>query len=278
MGEAATWERCHATAVSLTASASVGDNLERILLAITMLDTDLCVFPELAMIDPNCDQAVWDGAAEPIDGPFVAAVRAAAEQAGTAVVVGMAERHDGQVFNTAVAISADGAIAGTYRKLHLFDALGVRESERLTPGDVAGAGVIRVGLRDGSVIPTGVITCYDLRFPELGRLLIDDGVEVLAVPAAWYAGANKLDQWRTLTRARALENTAFVIAADQGPPTFVGDSSVIGPDGALLTPQGGVEVDGGDRSGAVSATLDRAALVAYRRRMPSLEHRRLDHG
>ena len=250
---------------------------------------DLVVFPELAMIDPRCDDRTWWAAGQPLDGPFVDSLRATAANLGIAMIVGVLERvgehrlpqedrdgqgevetsQDGSVrsqrskyYNTLVVIDSAGSMVARYRKIHLFDALGVRESDRI---DVADPEIVTAEI---SGLRIGLMTCYDLRFPELARALVNSGADVLALPAAWYGGPGKLRQWQTLTQARAIENTAFVVAACQPTPTFVGHSTVIGPDGAVLAQAGDVEQ-------VVCATIGTEALAEIRTRMPSLQHQRL---
>ena len=113
------------------------------------------------------------------------------------------------------------------------------------------------------------MTCYDLRFPELARALVDAGAEVLVVPAAWVAGPHKVDHWRTLVRARAIENTVFVVAAGQPGPRYTGHSLVVDPLGDVLAEAG---------EGAAVAHRDAGARrpsTTARRTNPSLANRRL---
>ena len=112
------------------------------------------------------------------------------------------------------------------------------------------------------------MTCYDLRFPELARALVVAGAEVLVVPAAWVAGPRKLDHWRTLLRARAIENTAYVVGVDQPPPRYTGHSMVVGPEGDLL-------VEAGEGNEVLHAVLERERLDDVRRTNPSLANRRM---
>jgi predicted amidohydrolase len=112
------------------------------------------------------------------------------------------------------------------------------------------------------------MTCYDLRFPELARALVDHGVTCLAVPSAWVAGPLKEEQWSVLVRARAIENTAYVVAADQAAPEYAGHSMVVDPFGVPLAQLG-------EGDGAAVAEVSAERLADVRRRMPSLEHRRL---
>ena len=125
-----------------------------------------------------------------------------------------------RAFNTVVAVGPGGELLGRYRKQHLFDALGWMESERLLAGDPADGWSFAVG-----DMRVGVMTCYDIRFPELARALVDDGATLLVVPSAWVAGPNKLEQWRALATARAIENVCYVAGAVQSPPSYTGESA-----------------------------------------------------
>lgn len=221
---------------------------------------DLVVLPEYAAaFDPR---GVGADLAEDLDGGFVAALREAARASGVAVVAGTAVPEGDRAANVVVAIDASGAVVGGYRKVHLYDAFGHRESDRLVAGDPAAPPLVLAVA--GLVV--GVLTCYDLRFPEAARRLVDAGAQVLLVPAAWAAGERKADHWETLLRARAIENTCYVVAAAQQGRGVVGDCLVVGPDGAELARAGG--------AGAAAADLAGEALTAVRERNPSLVHRR----
>ena len=117
-----------------------------------------------------------------MDGPFVSLLAEQARRLGATVVAGMFERTDDLPFNTLVAVGPDGSLAATYRKIHLYDSFGYRESDRLA------AGRIEPVVLDVADLRHGLMTCYDLRFPELGRALVDAGAELFVVPAAWVAG------------------------------------------------------------------------------------------
>jgi predicted amidohydrolase len=222
---------------------------------------DLVVLPEAFARDFGPPGSDVSGFAEPVDGPFATEVDKVAAERGTTVVAGMFEPGEdpGRPFNTLV---VRGAAEAAYRKIHLYDSFGYRESDRLTPGPLEPV-VVEVG---GFVL--GLMTCYDLRFPEMARALVDRGAEVLVVPAAWVAGPRKVDHWRTLVRARAIENTVFVVAAGQPAPRYSGHSLVVDPLGDVLA-------EAGDGPETVTATLDRDVLAEARRTNPSLANRRL---
>ena len=135
----------------------------------------------------------------------------------------------------------------------------------LHPGPLAPALVTLGGLS------VGLMTCYDLRFPELARALVDHGAEVLVVPAAWVAGPRKVEHWRTLARARAIENTVFVVAAGQPGPRYTGHSLVVDPLGDVLA-------EAADGPALLRATLTREGLDRARATNPSLANRRLHVG
>lgn len=246
------------------------ENLERIRQALEEAGpVDLAVFPEAVQIRFGNDLAA---AAEPLDGPFVTTLRQAAREHGTALVAGVFEpAPEGRVYNTSVAVDRAGEIAGTYRKLHLFDAFGDLESERVTAGDIPVV-VELAGLR------VGLVTCYDIRFPELARALVDQGAQVLVVIAAWGQGVFKEEHWTTLVRARAIENTVWVVAVDKAPdldrPPF-GRPGGVGRS-MLVDPMGVVHQDLGPFPAVRVGALDPEAVATVRRALPSLQHRRRD--
>src|SRR5690606_25217162 len=145
---------------------------------------------------------------EPLDGPFVTQLTEACRSTGITAVAGtLPPAEDGaRAVNAVVVLGADGML-GLYRKVHLYDAFGPRESGVPGPG-TAGAAPVVVHF-DGPRV--GVRPCYGLRFPEAGRRLVAAGATVLAVPAAWVVGEHKADHWSTLLRARAIENTCYVL-------------------------------------------------------------------
>jgi deaminated glutathione amidase len=224
-------------------------------------DTELVVLPEAYARDFGEAGSDVSAFAEPVDGPFATEVARVADARGTTVVAGMFEpgKDPDRPFNTLV---VRGATEAAYRKIHLYDSFGYRESDRLTAGDVEPL-VVEIG---GFAV--GLMTCYDLRFPELARALVDRGAEVLVVPAAWVAGPRKVEHWRTLVRARAIENTVFVAAVGQPGPRYSGHSLVVDP-------LGDVVAEGGEGPEVLAATLHRDVLAEARRTNPSLANRRM---
>jgi deaminated glutathione amidase len=222
----------------------------------------LVVLPEYASFFEHRMGPRFAEHAQDLDGPFIEGVRAAAERAALVAVVGLVERAEGDRFrNTAVAVSGDGVVA-TYRKTHLYDAFGADESTWVEAGALEPPQTFLVG-----DLRAGLQTCYDLRFPEVTRVLADADVDLVLVPADWVPGPGKVHHWRTLLTARAIENTAFVAAAGQIPPEGVGTSLILDPAGATLA-------ELGEQRGLALADLDPARLREVRAANPALRLRR----
>lgn len=212
-------------------------------------------------------------AAQPLDGPFVTGLQEIARSSGIALVVGIAETDDDapgrteRFRNTLVAVLPDGSIAAVYRKVHLYDAFGSRESDRIASGDPAQLPVFELG-----GVRVGLETCYDLRFPEVTRRLAateHGAADVVVVPAEWVRGPGKEHHWRTLLTARAIENTVWVVGVGQTPPVGIGGSVVLDPSGVAVAAAGAVP-------GTLVATVDTAVTETVRRTNPSLSSRRYD--
>jgi predicted amidohydrolase len=247
-------------------------NLERVRAAAVSAASQgarIAVFPEGTQARFSAD---LHAVAEPLDGPFCRGLAEIAASAGLAIVATLFEpAQDGRVYNTTVGYEADGGLAAVYRKIHLFDALGYRESESVAPGDevvIASLAGLRVGF----------MTCYDVRFPELARALATGGADLLVLPSAWAAGTFKEEHWVTLVRARAIENTIWVAAAGQVPdpaepptkaPTGIGRS-------LLVDPMGVVRLDLGPAEGLGVGDVDTEQTARVRAVLPSLAGRRTD--
>lgn len=222
----------------------------------------LVLFPEYSSYFVDPFDSSLRAHAQTIDGEFVRTVTEMAAARGIVIVTGMLERGDeGRVRNTVVAVDGTGVLA-TYRKIHLYDAYGQRESDWVEPGAIDAPQTFEyAGLR------VGLMTCYDLRFPEVGRVLADAGVDLVLVAAQWVRGPLKEHHWRTLLHARAIENTFFVAAADHPPPLGVGASMVVDPLGVEIAAVGtGTDV--------AVAHLDAAVVERVRRVNPALALRR----
>ncbi len=235
------------------------DNLAKIVSVIKKCEgaADLVVFPEYCM-GVNKDGApreYVEKLAEPITGDFVGSVIDASASTNVSAILPIYEEDKGNLFDTAVFIEK-GKTNGRYRKINLFNALGVREGDVFKPGNEA----VSFNLEGWNF---GLIICYDIRFPELSRLLALNGSEVLLVPAGWYRGFAKEEVWLTFLRARALENTEYVVGVGNSAPQFIGRSSLIGPDGIT-----DLDLGGGER--LEIAHLDKNRLNTVRESMPVL--------
>ncbi|HYN92905.1 MAG TPA: carbon-nitrogen hydrolase family protein [Pilimelia sp.] len=210
---------------------------------------------------------------EPVDGEFAEFFAAAARDLGMWVLAGSfreAGPDDGRTYNTSLVFDRDGALAATYRKIHLYDVeipgrVSYRESATVAPGAEPVVAMV-------NGVPIGLSICYDLRFPELYRRLAVDGARVLVVPAAFMLHTGR-DHWEVLLRARAIENQCYVVAAAQvgdhepGRSCF-GRSMVIDPWGTVLA-------QAPDAVGVTVADLDLDRLERVRLELPSLANRRL---
>jgi predicted amidohydrolase len=207
--------------------------------------------------------------AEALDGPSLGAARSWARELGIHLLAGsVAERGEEKAFNTSVLVGPDGGDLAVYRKIHMFDveAGGVeyRESDHEQPGD-------EIVLAPVDGVELGLTVCYDLRFPELYRILAVRGARLIAVPSAFTAATGR-DHWQVLLRARAIENQAFLVAPNQvgeAPPHYnsYGRSAIVDPWGVVLA-------TAPDEECFVAAELDLAAQERVREQLPSLANRR----
>jgi predicted amidohydrolase len=225
---------------------------------------ELAAFPEYSMYEKKVVDASFGPAAEPLDGPFVTALAALAASLGIAIVAGVVEVNKGgpRPFNTLVALSASGSLVARYRKIHLFDSYGFRESESIAPSPSLEPVVFDVG---GTTV--GLMTCYDLRFPELGRELADAGAELVLACSSWVPGEGKAEHWRVLAQARAIENAYYLAGVCQLPPVSIGRS-------ILVAPSGGIIGELGLEAAVATFDLDPAEVRAARDRDPALQNRR----
>jgi deaminated glutathione amidase len=229
---------------------------------------ELVVLPEKWNLLAAGDEL--DAGAEPLDGPSVEAARAWARELGIHLIAGsFAERPEGseRLANTSLHLTPDGEIAAAYRKIHLFDVdvggVSYRESDREDPGD-------EIVTSDAGPVRLGMTVCYDLRFPELYRILALRGATVMTVPSAFTEPTGR-GHWHVLVRARAIENQAFVVAAGQvgeAPPHYrsFGHSLIAGPWGEVLA-------EAREGTGMAIADLDFSELERVRADLPSLANR-----
>jgi len=226
-------------------------------------NADLLVLPEGVLARNIADPDAVRRAAQAIDGPFMTQLLAASRGHAFTVMLCIhvpADAAGGKVWNVLLAFR-DGRILAQYRKLHLYDAFAMQESANVLPGDAIAPLVEVAGLN------VGLMTCYDLRFPELARRLVLDGADVLALPAAWVKGPLKEAHWQTLVTARALENTCYVVATGECGERNIGQSMVVDPLGVVIA-------RAGEAPTLVIADIDLARIAHARKILPVLANRR----
>lgn len=246
----------------LRATTDPQQNLEQVVDALREASREgshLVVLPEAMMCSFRRPSAE---VAEPLDGAWATTVREVAASLGLTVIVGMfTTTPDHRVRNT---LLIAGQAEGSYDKIHLFDALGQRESDTIAPGD----DLVSVDLL-GQRLGLGI--CYDIRFPTHFLDLAGRGCGVMVVCASWAPGPSKLHQWRTLATARAMDSTSFVVAVDQaagpddqdGIPTGIGHSMVVDPSGQVL-------LELGEQPELAVVDIDPARIMAVREALPIL--------
>jgi len=226
--------------------------------------SQLLVLPEESMVtSTEAPEPLGDIAAKewPAFTDFIRDLAKAGEIA--IVAAGYEPSSAGLPFNTIVVSDRTGELIASYRKMHLYDAFSYRESSYVMRGEINPT----VFAVNGTVF--GLLNCYDLRFPELARALVEQGADTLLVSAAWMSGAVKVDHWLTLLRARAIENTCWVIGVGSSSPECIGTSAVVDPMGQVL------EKLGDETMATIHAEVSRERLDEARYTLPVLLNRRI---
>ena len=235
---------------------------------------ELVCFPEFQMAYSPLEQTAKELstiAEKAINGNFITTLRKEAKRHRIKIIATIYEnidtnrkkKTDYRVSDTAIMISEKGDVMSIYRKLHLYDALGFKESVKLVGGNNIERPV-KVGI--GKI---GLEICYDIRFPEMSRILTLDGADVLAIPSGWVQGIMKVEHWQVMLKARAIENGCYVIAPDQVGNIFSGRSMVIDPFGITL-------LDMGNKEGVGVVEIARDRVESVRKSLPLLKNRRTD--
>ena len=258
--------------IALVQMQSSQDKQENLLRSIDFISeaaagrAELVCFPEFQMAFSPASQPAKELAAiaEPVGGQFVTALSKAARKNCIGVVASIYERGgSNKVYDSALVITPGGLVSSVYRKLHLYDALGFRESAKLARGkDIK----MPVRTKAGNV---GLMICYDLRFPELSRILALKGADVLVAPSAWVQGDMKEEHWQTMVKARAIENGSYLVAPDQVGNIFCGRSMAVDPFGIVLA-------DMEKREGVEIVEINRQRVQEIRKSLPLLKNRRSD--
>jgi deaminated glutathione amidase len=262
-----------AAAVQLNSTPDKGRNLEtadRLVRRAAAEGAQLVVLPEKwPVLGTGSD--LRDGA-EPLDGPAATWARGVARELGIDLVAGsLSERVPGEekLRNTSLHVGPGGDVRATYRKIHMFDVevdgTVYRESDHEEPGDEP----VLSATADG--VELGLTVCYDLRFPELYRILAVRGARIITIPSAFTLATTR-DHWEVLLRARAIENQAFVVAPNQIGEHAAGLRS--GGRSMIVDPWGLVLALAPDEETVITAELDLDRQADIRRRLPSLASRR----
>lgn len=230
----------------------------------------LICFPEFQMAysPPEQKSESLHKIAEKITGNFVSTLSNSAKQNRINIVATLYEiintnDKNHKVFDTGVIINELGKLQSIYRKVHLYDALGFKESKKLL------AGSIIEKPSKTSVGKLGLLICYDMRFPEISRILTVNGANILVSPSAWVAGFMKREHWEIMVRARAIENGVYVLAPNQVGNIYCGHSMAIDPFGSTI-------VDMENRKGIEFIDIDSSKIDTTRRTLPLLMNRRTD--
>jgi len=259
-----------AAIVQFKASTDKQTNLKKIISYIQKAaskNAKLCAFPEFMMFYTNSKQTSKQLAslAETINGNFVTTIAQAAKENRIQIIGSFYEksRKKDRVYDTSFVIDNSGKVISTYRKIHLYDALGFKESNKMVPGSKITKPV------NTTLGKTGMMICYDLRFPEMARSLAASGAEILVVPSAWVKGNMKEEHWITINKTRAIENGCYVIAPDQVGNIYCGRSLVVDPYGKIL-------LDMKKKQGIGYVDIDLNKVKQTRKILPLLKNRRTD--
>jgi deaminated glutathione amidase len=256
--------------VQMKADVKKEKNLKTIIRYISQAaqkNSALCAFPEFMMCYTPSSQspAQLANLAERITGEFVGAIADAAQKNSIQVVGTLYEKspQPNRVYDTSFLINKKGKVVSKYRKIHLYDALGFKESKKLYPGSSITPPI------KTSVGKIGLMICYDLRFPEMSRMLTSSGSEILVIPSAWVRGKMKEEHWITINKTRAIENGCYVISPDQVGNIYCGRSLAVDPFGKIL-----LDMKKREGLGFVDISLDQVREV--RKKLPLLQNRRTD--
>lgn len=240
------------------------DNLRR---ALALIDeamsiynkVDLICLPEMYYVNPT--RKNLDMVGMPLWNPLTCALADYARKYHVNIVTGCFpwQSRDG-LYNTCLCLDRDGAIVGQYSKTHLFDAIGLKESDLVKPGN-------EICVVDFDFGRVGMAVCYELRFPEYLRRICEDDVDLLCMPTAFYTPRH--DHWEILTKAAALQNLTYLCAVNQYNRFYVGRSCIVDPNGVTIA-------EASDKEGFVYALMDTDYVKEMREKFRTWENRRMD--
>lgn len=259
-----------ASVLQFAPGIGVADNAKK---AVDLIDraakagSRLAILPENSMYT-NADKSPnAEHYSESLDGYFVSELQSAAKHRGINVLAGISEtiEDDKRHYNTLVYLDDNGQLQGCYRKIHMYDAFGHRESDSVAPS--VSCQQLSFTVDD---IKFAAMTCYDIRYPEMTPLLVDESVHAVAIPAAWAAGPMKEYHWNTLVNARAIESTAYVLAAGQSGQQCVGLSAIVDPMGVKIS-------SATEKSaGIATAEISQERVTDVRQTNPCISNRRIN--
>ncbi len=252
----------------LISSKNKEENLEKIEKFVKKakeLNADMIVFPEVFMIYFTSEDSLEKRAkeAETLDENFVKTILKLSKQYNIGITVGIYEsiKDHLKTYNTIITTDDNGEILNVYRKTHLYDAFNFKESDYYEPSNN------KYNVFEYKGFKLGVMVCYEIRFPEIARTLALKGSELIIVPAAWFKGYNKEEQWLTLIKARALENTIYIATSNQIGNVFTGIASFVDPMGIILNRMN-------EEEGLIIGEASKERLKDVRRILPSIYQRR----
>ena len=232
---------------------------------------ELLVLPEASMCSFASDLPVLREMAQQHSPGFIQFITELAQQYTLNIIVGVLslgeDSSEQRVSNQLLFINSDGKVQHAYSKIHVYDAFKFKESDKVKPAELYDDGreFVLIKLKGFTI---GLINCYDLRFPELARELVTRGADILSVSANWIPGPYKEMHWDVLLRARAIENTSYVLASGQTAPKGVGQSMILDPMGITLA-------GCGEQAGVCVYDLSHERIAQVRELLPCLANRRL---
>ena len=242
------WQKNAATCVGLMAEAGLAG-------------TDLMVLPEAVLARDDNDPDMSVKSAQPVDGRYVEQLREESRKNGMTTVLTLhIPTRQGRAANTLLALRS-GEIVAQYQKVHLYDAFSVQESR------LVDAGKELAPLLEVAGMKVGLMTCYDLRFPEMALSLALAGAEVIVLPAAWLKGPHKEAHWATLLAARALDTTCYLVASGECGSKNIGQSRIVDPLGVTIAAAA-------EAPELIFAELRAERVAAVRQMLPVLNNRR----
>lgn len=225
------------------------------------LGAELLVLPEALLARDDRDPDLSVKSAQPLDGGFMQQLKAQSRHNTlTTVLTIHTPSGEGRANNTLVALR-EGEVIAHYHKLHLYDAFSMQESKRVDAGQALPPLIEVVGFQ------VGLMTCYDLRFPDMALALALQGAEILVLPAAWVRGPLKEHHWSTLLAARALDTTCYLVASGECGNRNIGQSRIVDPLGVTLA--GATQ-----QPQLIVGEVSREHLLTVRQQLPILENRR----